>query len=252
MIVLIGEPDIPMLTPNQQRIKELLDSGHSVWKIAVSLHMASEYVREQIYEIRKREAIIGKKPKFNKTERAELLRLHNEERYSVGKLAAKYSCSQTAIKNALNAARIEAEEGLKNAEPLKKAQVNKEFDAAVDEMIAESKSANAENYSVNAEIGHSEPDLPAEKDTLDTNSDTSSPEQLLDDLEDCENGIPNTPLVQVQDKLPPVVRRAVIGHLNDLEMEIEAREQRIDELQMEIEEFRKDIAALSAWKEAHT
>ena len=249
MIVLIGEPDIPMLTPNQQRIKELLDSGHSVWKIAVSLHMALEYVREQIYEIRKREAIMGK-GKLDNTQRAAIFQAWKNGT-SQTELAKQYGVSVVAISMLIKKLNL-AEEGLKNAEPLKKTQVNKEFDAAVDEMIAESKSANAENYSVNAEIGHSEPDLPIEKDSLETNSDTSSPEQLLDDLEDCENGIPNTPLVQVQDKLPPVVRRAVIGHLNDLEMEIEAREQRIDELQMEIEEFRKDIAALSAWKEAHT
>ena len=139
----------------------------------------------------------------------------------MGKLAAKYSCSQTAIKNALNAAKIEAED-----EPMQHTGINKEFDAAVDEMIAESKAADAEEKSAIAE---------------------SEPEQL----EDCENGIPNTPLVPQPDKLPPVVQRAVIGHLNDLEMAIEDREQRICELQMEIEEFRKDIAVLEAWKAAH-
>ena len=221
------EPLPQLLTPNQKRIRELLDAGKSVWQIALSIHMSWDAVRDEIYEIRKKESIMGKKPKFNRAERAELLRLHNEERYSVGKLATKYGCSQTAVKTALNAAKIEAED-----EP-KKTQINAEFDAAVDDMIAESKAADVDKQSAIAE-----------------------PE-----LDDCENGIANTPLpvpeqlenVQgsTQDKLPPVVCRAVIGHLNDLEMEIESREERIAELNIEIEEFRRDIAALKEWKEKH-
>lgn len=54
------------------------------------------------------------------------------------------------------------------------------------------------------------------------------------------------------EKLPGVVLRALTGHLNDLKAEIEAREERIAELKIEIEEFRKDIEALKAWKETHT
>lgn len=54
------------------------------------------------------------------------------------------------------------------------------------------------------------------------------------------------------DKLPPVVLRAIRYSLSDMESEIESREERIAELQIEIAEFRKDIDALKAWREAHT
>ena len=54
------------------------------------------------------------------------------------------------------------------------------------------------------------------------------------------------------DKLPPVVLRAIRYSLSDMESEIESREERIVELQIEIAEFRKDIDALKAWREAHT
>ena len=137
------------LTPTQQRIKELLDAGKKVHEIVWAVHMGKDFVIDEIYQIRKKESILnmGKKPKFDKNERAELLRLHNEERYSVGKLATKYGCSQTAVKTALNAAKIEAED-----EPVqKRTQINPEFDAAVNEMIAESKAADAEEKTANAE-----------------------------------------------------------------------------------------------------
>lgn len=89
---------------------------------------------------------MARKPKISKEQRTEMLRLHNEERYSVGKLASKFGCSQTAVKTALQAAKIEAEE-----ETMKNTGINPEFDAAVDAMIAESKSADAEEPAAIAE-----------------------------------------------------------------------------------------------------
>lgn len=154
--ITIGEPDVPQLTPTQARIKELLDAGKKIYEIVWAVHMGKDFVIEEIYQIRKWESIMGKKPKFNKSERAELLRLHNEERYSVGKLATKYGCSQTAVKTALNAAKIEADD-----EPVqKRTQINPEFDAAVNEMIAESRAADAEEKSANAETEKSSADIP--------------------------------------------------------------------------------------------
>ena len=142
----IGEPEGYHLTPNAQRVKELLDKGKSIWSIAQTLRMSLEFVQEQIYEIRKQEAIMARKPKISKEQRTEMLRLHNEERYSVGKLASKFGCSQTAVKTALQAAKIEAEE-----ETMKNTGINPEFDAAVDAMIAESKSADSEEPAAIAE-----------------------------------------------------------------------------------------------------
>lgn len=197
----IGEPEGYHLTPNAQRVKELLDKGKSIWSIAQTLRMSFEFVQEQIYEIRKQEAIMARKPKISKEQRTEMLRLHNEERYSVGKLASKFGCSQTAVKTALQAAKIEAEE-----ETMKNTGINPEFDAAVDAMIAESKSADAEEPAAIAE----------------------------------------------PDKLPPVVQRALDAGFHDLADEIDRRRNRIEELEAEIAEFEKDIAALRCWREAHT
>ena len=137
----IGEPDVQHLTPNQQRIKDMLDAGKSIWNICGIMRMRREHVEEEIYEIRRKEAIMARKPKFNKEQRAEMLRLHNEERYSVGKLASKFGCSQTAVKTALQAAKIEAEE-----ETMKNTGINPEFDAAVNAMVADlhEKDADAE------------------------------------------------------------------------------------------------------------
>ena len=190
---------------------------------------------------------MSRKPKINKEQRAEMLRLHNEEHYSVGTLANKYGCSQTAVKTALQAAKIEADDA---------------------------------NESIIPKMPH-----PMDLDTIEELHGYSDTEQLAADLDDMENGIPNTPLLPQsadmdtteelhemsanaeesaaitensaaiaepeQEKLPPVVLRAIRYSLSDMESEIEAREERIAELKIEIEEFRKDIAALKAWREAH-
>lgn len=249
--ITIGEPDVPQLTPTQQRIRELLDAGKKPYEIVRIVHMGYDFVRDEIFEIRKWESIMGKKPKFNKSERAELLRLHNEERYSVGKLATKYGCSQTAVKTALNAAKIEAED-----EPVqKRTQINPEFDAAVDEMIAESRAANAEKNSAIAEERHSAIDSGIEKDTLDTKSDTTAPEQLSAGLEDVENGIPNTPLVSQQvslPKLPDIIFDVLDKYAADLNLEIETREQRIEELNEEVKQLTDKRYTIEQWLEDHT
>lgn len=51
-------------------------------------------------------------------------------------------------------------------------------------------------------------------------------------------------------KLPAAVRRAVIEHIQTLKDQIEQREERIAELRIEQEEFRRDIDTLIAWEEA--
>ena len=162
----IGEPDVPELSPDALRVKAYITehglkktTPKTIVSIGRALRMGFERAQDAIYEIRKQEAVIimSRKPKINKEQRTEMLRLHNEERYSVGKLANKFGCSQTAVKTALQAAKIEAEE-----KAMINTGVNEEFDAAVNEMIAE--------------------------------QDTES-ELLAADLDDMENGISNTPLL---------------------------------------------------------
>lgn len=54
-----------------------------------------------------------------------------------------------------------------------------------------------------------------------------------------------------KEKIPPVVKRALESETAYLANEIEARRNRIEELEAEIAEFQKDIAALRAWEEEH-
>lgn len=74
-------------------------------------------------------------------------------------------------------------------------------------------------------------------------------------LEKAKNIIPIFTAPEVKDpepeKIPPVVLRALKAGLEDLASEIEARRDRIEELEAEIAEYEKDIAALKAWKEKH-
>lgn len=53
-------------------------------------------------------------------------------------------------------------------------------------------------------------------------------------------------------KIPPVVKRAIDYGIADLIEMVDARRNRIEELEAEIAEFEKDIAALRAWKEEYT
>jgi hypothetical protein len=75
-------------------------------------------------------------------------------------------------------------------------------------------------------------------------------------LEKAKNITPVFTAPEVKDpepeKIPPVVLRALKAGLDDLKSEIEARRDRIEELEAEIAEFEKDIAALRAWEEEHT
>lgn len=72
-------------------------------------------------------------------------------------------------------------------------------------------------------------------------------------LEKAKNIIPifTAPEDPEPEKIPPVVMRAIDAGLIDLGNEIEARMDRIKMLEVEIEEFKKDIDKLRAWKEEH-
>ena len=89
------------------------------------------------------------------------------------------------------------------------------------------------------------------------------------ELEDVENGIPNTPLVPAEIekeisviaeeksenadawRLPIVVQDAVNRYIHDIEDEIEMRERRILELQEELDNYRKLYTELSDFRKAY-
>ena len=223
----IGEPEPAPLTPTQKRIKELLDQGKKVYEIVWAVHMGKDFVREEIYQIRKWESIMGK-GKLNNTQRAAIYQAWKDGT-SQAELARQYCVSDVSIHQLIKKLNA-ADDKLNKAEPLKKTQINKEFDAAVDEMIAESKAADAEKKSAIEE---------------------SEPEQL----EDCENGIPNTPLVPQPEtalpKLPDVIFDALTSYISDLNLEIEAREQRIEELKEELLQLRDKHYSVTQWLEDH-
>ena len=243
--------EVQLLTPNQQRIKDMLDDGRSIWSICGIMRMRREHVIDEIYEIRKKEVNMAKKPtsgKLNNMQKAAIYQAYKNGAATQQELAKQYGVCNQAISYTIKRMR-EAEESMAAAvdlpaaaqvpapEPERKAAaINQDFENAIDKMIedakAEKNAAIAEEKSVIAEVSESVQD--------------PTPE-----LEDCENGIPNTPLVP-EKAISPVIRRLVTYGISDMESEIEEREQRIAELKMEIEEFRKDIEIAKAWKEQQT
>lgn len=215
------EPDIQPYTEQEKIAIDILNQGKHYLCISSRLHISFEKARDLVFSIRKKESLIM--GKLTNTEKAAIFQAWKDGT-SQADLAKQYKVSGAAICaliKRLNKAESEImqtdykPERMAKAKPVK---INQEFENAVDAMIAESKSAD-------------------------------KPEQL----EDCENGIPNTPLVpQEKDKLPGVVKRALDGHLAALQEAIEEREQQIDDLKYEIDEFREDIERLKAWKEQRT
>lgn len=256
----IGEPDVQHLTPNQQRIKDMLDAGKSIWIICGIMRMRHEHVIDEIYEIRKKETTMGK----GKLSNAQRAAIYQEWKggASQAELSEKYGVTPASIcilikklnnagksiginpardpEGAENPVEIEARSEQipeRAPEPERKAAaINQDFENAIDKMIEDAKAEkNSENAEKNAAIA--EVSEPVQDPTL--------------ELEDVENGIPNTPLVS-EKAISHVIRRLVTYGISDMESEIEGREQRIAELKMEIEEFRKDIEIAKAWKEQQT
>lgn len=57
--------------------------------------------------------------------------------------------------------------------------------------------------------------------------------------------------IKEPEKIPPVVKRAIESGFHYLADEIDARRNRIEELEAEIAEFEKDIEALRKWRDEH-
>lgn len=187
----IGEPEPQALTAQEQRVKELLDKGMAFQLIAMQLRIAHETLRDMIYEIRKKEGIM-RKATITEEEKATMKQMYAEGK-SIAEIAEATGRGRSSVDRIVN-----------DRKPV--ATINPEFDAAVNEMIAESKSADAEEKSANAE----------------------------------------------SEKLPGVVRRALEAGYAHLVDEIADRREQIEDLQAEIAEFEKDIAALKKWVEGKT
>lgn len=191
-------------TQNELRVKALLDQGKTVFQIVYKLFISVEDVREMIYEIRKKECLMARKPRLSQEERAEIIRLARETDKSQKEIAEQFGVSQKTISNVIRSFDSVQEmcDTLTAADKPKKMPNtgdNPEFTAAVDAMIAETNAADTE--------------------------------------------------AKPKEKLPEAVYRALLSRINDCDFEIEEREERIAELQAEIEQFKRDRDAIIDWKE---
>lgn len=250
----IGEMTAPPLSFMAQKLLHYAQihkmglRGREVRIARLALRIGENTMQEALYEIRKRENIIM--GKLSNAQKAAIYQAYKDgakqqelaDQYGVCNQAISYTIKRMreAEKSMAAAVELPAAAQLPAPEPEKKpaSVINPEFDAAVDQMIAEMHDAKAEKNAANAE----------EKSVI-----AEVPEPVPDpepDLEDCENGIPNTPLIPAEtEPLPPVVRRAVDGHLEYIAERIEALQYRISEIELEIEEYRKDEQKLKVWKE---
>ena len=212
------EPEPQCMTASEQSVKALLDRGWTYPMIAIKLHMSHETTRDIIYEIRKKEGIM-RKPTITDDEKQTMKRL-----YADGKTIQE-------IADATGRGRSSVDRVVNDRKP---AQINPEFEAATNEMIAELR------------------------------KDTSEAAEL----EDVENGIPNTPLIAANaekksanaekksanaepEEIPGYIRSALYDQICAINLEIEQREQRIAELKMELEDYEAEREQIRAWMEAH-
>ena len=93
------EPDIPALTYLQKRIIELQEKGYSNRLIASKLRLRSDYLAEEIYLIRKREAIMA--GKLTNTQRAAIYQAWKDGT-SQKDLAKQYGVCPQAISQLVN------------------------------------------------------------------------------------------------------------------------------------------------------
>lgn len=214
----IGEPDVQSFTPLEKQVKRYLDKGYHPNVISCIIKQSREQTRDLIYEIRKKEGIMRRATVSDEEMRT--MKMMQAEGKTVREIAEATGRGRSTVDRIVN--------------DRKAAKINKEFDAAVDQMI---------------ETMHSEPE----------------PVQL----EDVENGIPNTPLVvENADKksaiaeekstsaeewrLPYNVQVAVDRYISDIDEEIAMRAQRIAELTQELEEWTAKRADLAGFKKAYS
>ena len=93
------EPDIPALTYLQKRIIELQEKGYSNQLIASKLRLRSDHLAEEIYLIRKREAIMA--GKLTNTQRAAIYQAWKDGTPPKD-LAKQYGVCDQAIYNLVN------------------------------------------------------------------------------------------------------------------------------------------------------
>ena len=145
------DPLPQMLTPTQEYIKEQLAAGKTPQSIAHRLHLRADHIADEIYEIRKKECMMGKP--LTEEQKAQILEMRARGK-SYHSIALSVGCAAQSAANVCNAEKLKSELAAEQAAdlpetkenpgtfPEKKAEakpgkINEDFDAAVNQMIAD-------------------------------------------------------------------------------------------------------------------
>lgn len=137
------------LTANEQRVKDLLDQGMTMFQIAYKLHISFEQTREIIFEIHKKEAISMARRALSEEQRAEVVKMYAGGA-SAREIAEKYFVSKSGVMNILHEAGVQLRPKGRQKN-VQSTGINEDFAQAVDTMIAEREAADAEQKSAIAE-----------------------------------------------------------------------------------------------------
>lgn len=140
----IGEPDIPLLSQDAKMVLSVLQNNEQfrISQIISQVRIGLNRVTDAIYEVRKMEAI--RMGKLTNQQRAAIYQAHKDG-VSQNELAKQYGVTKGAISQLISKLAKAEQEIMQPAaeDKPKPGIINPEFDAAVNEMIAESKSADA-------------------------------------------------------------------------------------------------------------
>lgn len=100
------DPLPQMLTPTQEYIKEQLAAGKTPQAIAHRLHLRADHIVGEIYEIRKKECMMGKP--LTEEQKAQILEMRARGK-SYHSIALSVGCAAQSVANVCNAAKIKAE-----------------------------------------------------------------------------------------------------------------------------------------------
>lgn len=237
----IGDPEVQSFTPLEKQVKRYLDKGYHPNVISCIIKQSREQTRDLIYEIRKKEGIMRKATVSDDEKRT--MKMMQAEGKTVREIAEATGRGLSTVDRIVN--------------DRKAAKINPEFKAVTDEMVASIRKETCEAAKIAAA---NESRIAAELD-----ADIAAE---VAELEDVENGIPNTPLVaENADKksaiaekksanaeewrLPYNVQVAVDRYISDIDEEIAMRAQRIAELTQELEEWTAKRADLAGFKKSY-
>lgn len=122
MIVEIGEPNVPVLIPTQKQICDLMQDGSTLFQIALKVHMGMKKLRDEIFEIRKREAIMAKGKKIDESIKVKIVDMWKNQGISQAEIIRQLGVASSTVSRTIME---HNREGLHD--PKKKSQINEEF-----------------------------------------------------------------------------------------------------------------------------